>query len=178
MQSRCQTSTWLTTYRSSLCIGARPCHLTFPLTLILQTLLATRYWFFILLNIPLLLIEFTPEYQCFKEASPPLTVLLGSSHRQTGHTQSLPSISFSCEYLPERGDMDFDNTGRNEICVGSNLDKNPEKQRWVWGCFSSLFFFYTDFKMIAIFRAGTCPPPICIRPFRNLCDIESITAPV
>lgn len=53
MQSRCQTSTWLTTYRNSLCVKARPCHLMFPLSLILQTLLATRYWFFILLNIPL-----------------------------------------------------------------------------------------------------------------------------
>lgn len=79
MQSICQTSTWLTTYRSSLCIRARPCHLTFPLSLILQTSLATRYWFFILLNIILPLIEFTPGYQCFKEASPPLTVLPGSS---------------------------------------------------------------------------------------------------
>lgn len=102
MQSICQTSTWLTTYRNSLCVRARPCHLTFPLSLILQTLLATRYWFFTLLNIPLLLIEFTPDYQCFKEASPPLTVLPGSSNPQRGHTRCLPSISSSCEYLPER----------------------------------------------------------------------------
>lgn len=102
MQSRCQTSTWLTTYRSSLCIRARPCHLTFPFSQILPTLLATRYWFFILLSIPLLLIEFTPDYQCFKEASPPLTVLPGSSHPQRGHTRSLPSISSSCIYLREK----------------------------------------------------------------------------
>lgn len=70
MQSRCQTSAWLTIYRSSLCIKARPCHLTFPLSLILQTSQATRYWFFILLNIALPLIEFKPAYPRFKEAKP------------------------------------------------------------------------------------------------------------
>lgn len=139
MQSRCQTSTWLTTYRNSLCVRARPCHLTFLLSLILQTLLATRYWFFILLNIPLPLIEFTPDYQCFKEASPPLTVLPGSSHPQRGYVRSLPSISSSWEFLPEREDMDVDNAGKSEICVSSSLDKNQEQQRWVWGCFTSFF---------------------------------------
>lgn len=80
MQSWCQTSTRLTTYRSSLRVRARPCHLTFPLSPVLPTLLATRYWFFIPLNISLPLIEFTPDYQCFREASPPLPALPGSSH--------------------------------------------------------------------------------------------------
>lgn len=71
MQSRCQTSAWLTIYTRSLCIKARPCHLTFPLSLILlQTSQATSYWFFILLNIALPLIEFKPAYPCFKEAKP------------------------------------------------------------------------------------------------------------
>ena len=96
MQSRCQTSVWLTTYRGCLCSRARPCHLTFPLSPIPQTLLATRYRFFILLNIPLPLIEFTPDYQCLKEASPPLTALPGCSHPRRGHTRSSPSIRSSC----------------------------------------------------------------------------------
>lgn len=146
MQSTCQTSIWLTTYRSSLCIRARPCHLTFPLSLILPTLLATRYWFFILLNIVLPLIEFTPGYQIFKEASPPFTVLPGSSPPLRMHTRNLPSSSSSCVFLPEREDMEIDNTCKKEICVSSNLDKNQEQQRWVWGCFN--FFPPRTFKMI------------------------------
>lgn len=173
MQSRCQTSTWLTTYRSCLCVRARPRHLTFPLSLILQTLLATRYWFFIPLNISLPLIEFTPDYQCFEEASPPLPGLLGSSHPGRGHTLSLPSISSSCVFLPEREDMESGITGKTEICVSSSLDKNQEQQRWVWDCFSS-FFPPTNFKMIDITewwviydRIEICFPAICVISYRN-----------
>lgn len=140
-QSRCQTHSCLTTYRSSLCVRARPCHLTFPLNLILQTLLATIYWFFILLNIPSLLIEFTPDYQCFKEASPPHTALPGSSRAQRGCTWRVSSISFSYECLREREDVEMDNTGKNEISLCSNLDQSG----WV----SHSFFFLSNFKIIA-----------------------------
>lgn len=70
--------TRLITYRGSAYVRVRPHRLTFPLGLILQILLATRYRFFILLNVPLLLIEFKPDYQCLKEACPPFIALPGS----------------------------------------------------------------------------------------------------
>lgn len=88
---------------ASLCIRARPCHLTFPLSFILQTLLATKYWFLILLNILLPLIEFTPDYQSLKEASPPRTVVLGYSHPRRGHTPACPPLgSVVSDYLREK----------------------------------------------------------------------------
>lgn len=158
-----------------------PSHISTP-SLILQILLATRYWFFILLNIPLPLIEFTPDHQYLKEASPPLTVRLGSSHPQRGHTRCLPSISFSCLYLSEGEDMEIDNTGKNEIYVSSHLDKNQERRRWVWGYFRSFLPRISKWltremfsaQQFIIFRVETCPPPIRIIPFRNLGNMSNI----
>lgn len=165
MQSWCQTSTWLTTYRSCLCVRVRPCHLTFPLSLILQTLLATRYWFFILLNISLPLIEFTPDYQCFKEASPPLTVLPVSSHPQSGHTRRLPSISFSCEFSTREwrhGNWQY--RQKWSLCQ-QHFGQHPRAAE----VSLRLFYFFppTYFKMVdnrewwVIYdRVETCPPPL------------------
>ena len=42
--------------------------------------------------------------------------------------------------------MEIDNIAESEICVSSDLDKNQEEERWVWGCY--LIFFPTNFKMI------------------------------
>lgn len=136
VEGKCNTSTWLTTYRRGLCIGAKLCHLTFPLSLILQASLATRYWFFILLNIALLLIEFIPSYQCFKESCPRLAALPLSSLFPRRCTQNSLCNSSSCDFVPERADMETDCTAKKEICVTSGLDKNEEQQRWV--CFTFL----------------------------------------
>lgn len=63
------------------------------------------------------------------------------------HIWNLPSSSSSCVCLPERGVMEID---KNETCDSSNLDKNKEQQRWVWGYFN--FFFPTwSFKMNCLY---------------------------
>lgn len=76
------------------------------------------------------LIEFTPGYQCLKEASPPLSALPGCSFPlQEGRIWNLASISSSCDFLPETQDMEIDRIQENEIGAGSNLDQNLEQER-------------------------------------------------
>lgn len=113
-------------------------------SLIFQKLLATRYWFFILPHILLPLIEFTPDSQDPRRPPLPLWWIFWATKRAHSGLV-LHQIEL---WAPERGDMELDNRGKKEISPGRCLDKNEEKQRWVYICFSSALLFFFLFSSI------------------------------